>query len=153
MRKKQNGEWKLSDTDWFYFSFYNPSCFFLWSEFIRVQFYCIFIFLFDPSSSSWSGPDWRSELIRSDFCTCLFSSYYFPWLYFVDLFSVASLFSLFYVIREFHRFLHWGWANSQVSVFLHVHCIVCMAVMNFGQNSWRKTYFVIKLARPFTHRF
>ena len=42
--------------------------FFLWSELIRVQFYFIFIFLFDPS---WSDPDWRSELIRSDFCTCL----------------------------------------------------------------------------------
>ena len=32
--------------------------FFIWSEFVRV----------DPS---WSGPDWRSELIRSNFCTCL----------------------------------------------------------------------------------
>ena len=42
--------------------------FFLWSELIRVQFYFIFIFLFN---SSWSGPDWWSELIRSDFCTCL----------------------------------------------------------------------------------
>ena len=75
MRKKQNGGWKLSDTDWFYFSFYNPSCFFLWSELIRVQFYFIFIFFIrselvrvDPS---WSDPEWRSELIRSDFCTCL----------------------------------------------------------------------------------
>ena len=52
VRKKQNGRWKLSDTDWFYFSFYNPGCFFFM---IRVQFYFIFIFLFDPS---------RSELIR-----------------------------------------------------------------------------------------
>ena len=75
--KKQNGGWKLSDTDWFYFSFYNPSClffmirvdpspilfyfyFFIRSELVRV----------DPS---WSDPDWRSELIRSDFCTCLIS--------------------------------------------------------------------------------
>ena len=75
MRKKQNGGWKLSDTDWFYFSFYNPSClffmirvdpspilfyfyFFIRSELVRV----------DPS---WSDPNWRSELIRSDFCTCL----------------------------------------------------------------------------------
>ena len=33
----------------------------------------------------------------------LFSSYYFPWLYCVD-FSVASLYSLFYDSREFHRF-------------------------------------------------
>ena len=66
MRKKQNGGWKLSDTDWFYFSFYNPSCFFLWSELIRVQFYFIFIFLLDPSWSEWirvdqtrtGGPSW-----------------------------------------------------------------------------------------------
>ena len=35
---------------------------------IRVQFYFIFTFLFDPS---WSDPDWRSELIRFEFCTCL----------------------------------------------------------------------------------
>ena len=34
-------------------------CFFSWFETIRV----------DPS---WSDPDWRSKLIRSDFCTCLF---------------------------------------------------------------------------------
>ena len=33
VRKKQNGRWKLSDTDWFYFSFYNPGCFFM----IRVD--------------------------------------------------------------------------------------------------------------------
>ena len=31
-KKKQNGGWNLSDTDWLYFSFYNPSCFFLWSD-------------------------------------------------------------------------------------------------------------------------
>ena len=52
VRKKQNDGWKLSDTDWFHFSFYNPSCFFLWSELIRVDpspilFY--FYILFDPS--------------------------------------------------------------------------------------------------------
>ena len=57
------------------FFFYNPSCFVLWSELIPVQFYVILIFFIrselvrvDPS---WSNPDWRSELIRSDFCTCL----------------------------------------------------------------------------------
>ena len=51
--KKQNGGWKLRDTDWFYFSFYNPSCLFFydpsWSESIRV----------DPTQTggpSWSGP-------------------------------------------------------------------------------------------------
>ena len=49
--------------------------FFLWSVLIRVQFYSIFIFLFDPS---WSDPDWRSELIRSDFCTCLAKMFVCP---------------------------------------------------------------------------
>ena len=42
----------------------------------------------------------------------LFSSDYFPWLYFVD-FSVASLYSLFYATREFHRFLLRGWARKK----------------------------------------
>ena len=82
MRKKQNGGWKLSDTNWYYFSFYNPSCcffmirvdpspilfyfyFFIRSELVRV----------DPS---WSDPDWRSELIRSDFCTCLAKMFVCP---------------------------------------------------------------------------
>ena len=75
VRKKQNGGWKLSDTDWFYFSFYSRSCFF---SIIRV-----FSF-YDPSWSEsnfilflffyliWVGPS-RSGLIRSDFCTCLFN--------------------------------------------------------------------------------
>ena len=75
MRKKQNGGWK---TD-FIFLFMIRVVLFLWSEFIRVQFSFIFIFLFDPSWSklvrvdpSWSVLDWQSELIQSDFCTCLF---------------------------------------------------------------------------------
>ena len=34
-----------------------------------------FYFLFDPS---WSDPDWRSELIRSDFCTCLAKMFVCP---------------------------------------------------------------------------
>ena len=37
----------------------------------------------------------------------LFSGYYFPWLHCVD-FAVASLYSLYYVTREFRRFLHRG---------------------------------------------
>ena len=75
VRKKQNGGWKLSDTDWFYFSFYNPSCFFFM---IRVDpSPILFYFDFFIQSElvrvhpSWSDPEWRSELIRSDFCTCL----------------------------------------------------------------------------------
>ena len=59
----------------FIFLFIIRVVYFLWSELIRVQFYFIFIF-FIPSElvrvdPSWSDPDWRSELIRSDFCTCL----------------------------------------------------------------------------------
>ena len=58
VRKKQNGRWKLSDTDWFYFSFYNPSCFFYdpsWSE----SNFILFLFFY----SIRVGPS-RSELIR-----------------------------------------------------------------------------------------
>ena len=75
VRKKQNGGWKLSDTDWFYFSFYNPSCLFFMIRFdpSPILFYFYFfirseLVRVDPS---WSDPDWRSELIRSDFCTRL----------------------------------------------------------------------------------
>ena len=80
VRKKQNGGWKVSDADWFYFSFYDPNCLFLWSEFIWVQCYFIFIFLFDPSWSesirvdptwtggpSWSGPTFVPGCF---FCLC-----------------------------------------------------------------------------------
>ena len=77
--KKQNGGWKLSDTDWFYFSFYNPSCFFFM---IRVDpspilFYFNFfirseLVRVDPS---WSDPDLRPELIQADFCTYLIYKY------------------------------------------------------------------------------
>ena len=71
MTKKQNGGWKVSDADWLYFSFYDPSWFFYdrsWSEssfIFSLLFYSIRVDL------SWSYPDGRSELIRSDFCTCL----------------------------------------------------------------------------------
>ena len=46
---------------------------------------------------------------------CFLAIYYMyvPWLYCVD-FPVASLYSLFYVTREFHRFLHWEWASLSV---------------------------------------
>ena len=44
---------------------------------IRVLFHFIFVFLIRSElvlvSPSWSDPDWRSELIPSDFCTCLLS--------------------------------------------------------------------------------
>ena len=62
-KKKQTGGWKVSDADWFYFSFYDPSWLF-----------------YDPS---WSEPNFilfftRSELIRSDFCTCLAKMFVCP---------------------------------------------------------------------------
>ena len=60
MRKKQNGGWKLSDTDWFSFSFYNPSCVFLWSELSESNF-ILFLFFY----SIRVGPS-RSELIRPE---------------------------------------------------------------------------------------
>ena len=34
-----------------------------------IQFF--FVFFMIRGDPSWSDPDWRSELIRSDFCTCL----------------------------------------------------------------------------------
>ena len=50
--KKQNGGWKLSDTDWFYFSFYNPSCFFYdpsWSKSNFILFQFFYSIRVDPS--------------------------------------------------------------------------------------------------------
>ena len=74
--KNKNGGWKLSDTDWFYFSFYSRSCFFsiiqvffLWSKLIRVQFYFILFFSsirVGPSRFELIPPGLASELIRSD---------------------------------------------------------------------------------------
>ena len=71
--KKQNGGWKVSDADWFFFSFYHPSWFF-----------------YDPS---WSNPDWWSELIRSDFCTCLIKNvwFFFPLVHFYGDFMAILL--------------------------------------------------------------
>ena len=51
----------------------------------------------------------------------LFSSHYFPWLYCVDL-SVASLYSLFYVSCEFHRFLHRGWTICTCNASVCLKC-------------------------------
>ena len=67
--KKQNGGWKLSDTDWFYFSFYNSSFFFYDPSWSESNFSLFLFFLFDPGwfesirvdptrtgGPSWSGP-------------------------------------------------------------------------------------------------
>ena len=60
----------------------------------------------------------------------LFSSYFFPWLYCVD-FSVAALYSLFYVTRE----LHWGFytEDEPKSIFLdesNVKLIILFVELN-----------------------
>ena len=65
------------------FFFLWPELFFLWSEFIRVQFYFIFIFLFDPGWSesirvdptrtggpSWSGPTFVPAYLKCLFVQC-----------------------------------------------------------------------------------
>ena len=51
---------------------------FLWSESNFIYFLFFYSFRIDPS---WSDPDWQSELIRSDFCTCLFLKYCFDKLF------------------------------------------------------------------------
>ena len=72
VRKKQNGGWKVSDADWFYFSFYDPSpilfyfYFFIRSESIRI----------DPTltgSPSWSSP---TLYLPSSNVRCPFTSWY-----------------------------------------------------------------------------
>ena len=58
-RKKQNGGWKVSDADWFYFSFYDPSCFFFYDPSLSESNFLSFLFYY----SIRVGPS-RSELIR-----------------------------------------------------------------------------------------
>ena len=66
--KKQNGGWKLSDTDWFYFSFYNPSCFFYMIRVDPSQILFYFYFFIrselDQADSSWSGLAVRVDPVR-----------------------------------------------------------------------------------------
>ena len=69
--------------------------FFLWSELIRVQFYFIFIFLFDPS---------RSELIRPELA--------------VPTFVPAQLKCSFVQCRKYHTSWWDGTAERQISVDL-----------------------------------
>ena len=58
--KKQNGGWKVSDADWFYFSFYDPSCFcFFYDPSLSGSNFISFLFFY----SIRFGPS-RSELIR-----------------------------------------------------------------------------------------
>ena len=57
-QKKKNGGWKVSDADWFYFSFYDPSCFF-YDPSLSESNFISFLFFY----SIRVGPS-RSELIR-----------------------------------------------------------------------------------------
>ena len=69
MRKKQNGGWKLSDTDWFYFSFYNPSCFFYdpsWSESNFILFLFFYSIRVDPTQTG--GQSYPVRLAKMFVC-------------------------------------------------------------------------------------
>ena len=61
--EKQNGGWKVSDADWLYFSFYDPS----WSESNFILFLFFYSIRVDPTQTG--GPD---------FCTCLAKMFVFP---------------------------------------------------------------------------
>ena len=78
-----------------------------WKSFNISQHFTYFSLLFPAPGSESSHIFWVYLGVKPVNFS-LVSSYYFPWFYCVD-FSVASLYSLFYVTREFHRFLHWGW--------------------------------------------
>ena len=58
--EKKNGGWKLSDNDWFYFSFHNPSCFLfmIWVDPSPILFYFYFFIRSKlvRVNPSWSGP-------------------------------------------------------------------------------------------------
>ena len=56
--KRQNGWWKVSEADWFYFSFQDLSCFFYDPSWSESNFILFLLFLFDPI-----GPS-PSELIQ-----------------------------------------------------------------------------------------
>ena len=53
--KRQNGWWKVSEADWFYFSFQDLSCFFYDPSWSESNFILFLLFLFDPS---WSESIW-----------------------------------------------------------------------------------------------
>ena len=61
--EKQNGGWKVSDADWLYFSFYDPS----WSESNFILFLLFYSIRVDPTQTG--GPD---------VCTCLAKMFVFP---------------------------------------------------------------------------
>ena len=125
MRKKQNGGWKLSDTDWFYFSFYNPSCFFMVRVYPSPILFYFYFFIrsklvrVDPS---WSDPDWRSELIRSDFCICLYLT-----LWVINFMISAGEIHFNRVIRSLESFA------SNI-----LHCIFLHWIQPSKQNRMRK---------------
>ena len=54
VRRKQNGGWKVSDADWCYSSFYDPS----WSESNFILFLFFYLIQVDLG---WSDPDWLAS--------------------------------------------------------------------------------------------
>ena len=55
VRKRENGGWKVSDADWFYFSFHDSS----WTEANFILFLLFYSIRDDPTRTggpSWSGP-------------------------------------------------------------------------------------------------
>ena len=78
------------------------------------------------------------------FLCFLATGYYFPWLYCVE-FSVASLYSLFYLTREFHRFLHRGWAEHSVGCKFRIQNLqTCEQVNPLGRSYFGQTHLRIK---------
>ena len=106
-QNKMAGESWVIPTD-FIFLFIIRVVFFLWSDLIRVQFYVIFIFLFDPSwsesirvdltrtgSPSWSGP----TFVPACFTICASFIFLSPKCYFSSLLLFLSL-SYFYTVSS-----------------------------------------------------
>ena len=55
--EKKNGGWRVSDADWFYFSFYDPQWFFYDPSWSESNFILFFHFLYlIRVNPSWSGP-------------------------------------------------------------------------------------------------
>ena len=106
-------------TDWVYFSVFRWDAKGHWKNTIIFSSsgsckpcFCNFLLCMICTGLPWCKNLWSFSL---------FSSYYFPWLYCVD-FSVASLYSLFYVSCEFHRFLHRGWAICTCNASVCLKC-------------------------------
>ena len=113
-------------------------------EFLRLQYTVILRLTWDLEhrmkttvSVSQTINAWQLENLAHPRCKhlwsfSLFSSYCFPWLYCVD-FSVASLYSLFYVTHVFLRFLHRGKPENFTPFLLgsYVSCPKMILISSF----------------------